>query len=75
MGKNENTPITINDKEYIVEDFTDEQRTLLNHIQDLERKIGSSQFNLDQLMIGREAFVNRLVSSVEQEDNGDTTSH
>ncbi len=74
MGKNENTPITINDKEYIVEDFTDEQRALLNHIQDLERKVAGAQFNLDQLMIGREAFVNRLVSSVEQEDNGDTTA-
>ncbi len=50
MGKNEKTPITINDKEYIVEDFTDEQRTLLNHIQDLERKVAGAQFNLDQLM-------------------------
>jgi len=75
MGKNEKTPITINDKEYIVEDFTDEQRALLNHIQDLERKVAGAQFNLDQLRVGREAFVNRLVSSVEQEDNGDTTAN
>jgi hypothetical protein len=75
MGKNEKTPITINDKEYNVEDFTDEQRTLLNHVQDLERKIAGAKFNIDQLMVGREAFVNRLVSSVEQENNGDTTAH
>ena len=49
MGKKEKTPITINDKEYFVEDFTDEQKTVLNHITDLDRKISSVKFNLDQL--------------------------
>lgn len=65
MGKKEKTPITINDKEYFVEDFTDEQKTVLNHITDLDRKISSVKFNLDQLSVGREAFVNMLTSSVE----------
>ena len=64
MGKKEKTPITINDKEYFVEDFTDEQKTVLNHITDLDRKISSVKFNLDQLSVGREAFVNMLTSSV-----------
>ncbi len=40
MGKNEKTPITVNDTEYFVEDMTDGQRTMLNHINDLGRKIG-----------------------------------
>jgi hypothetical protein len=31
MGKNEKTPITVNDTEYFVEDMTDGQRTMLNH--------------------------------------------
>jgi cell division protein ZapA (FtsZ GTPase activity inhibitor) len=65
MGKKEKTPITINDKEYFVEDFTEEQKTVLNHITDLDRKISSVKFNLDQLSVGREAFVNMLTSSVE----------
>jgi len=65
MGKNEKTPITINEKEYMVEDLTQEQQTMLNHINDLDRKLSSARFNLDQLTIGREAFINMLASSVE----------
>ena len=66
MGKNEKTPITINDKEYFVEDLTQEQQVMLNHINDLDRKLSSARFNLDQLSIGREAFVNMLAKSVEE---------
>jgi hypothetical protein len=64
MGNDKKTPITINDKEYMVEDLTQEQQAMLNHINDLDRKISSARFNLDQLAIGREAFVNMLVKSV-----------
>lgn len=66
MGKNENTPITINDKEYIIEDFSDAQKVMLNHIQDLDRKLSNARFNLDQLQVGRDAFVNMLASSLEE---------
>jgi len=66
MGKNEKTPITVNDKEYFVEDMTDEQRTMLNHINDLGRKLDNARFNLDQLAVGRDAFVNMLTASLEQ---------
>ena len=66
MGKNEKTPITVNDKEYFVEDMTDEQRTMLNHINDLGRKLDNARFNLDQLAVGRDAFVNMLAASLEQ---------
>ena len=65
MAKNEKTAITVNDKEYFVEDMTEQQKTMLNHINDLERKLGNAQFNLDQLSVGREAFVNMLAQSLE----------
>ena len=65
MGKNEKTPIVINDKEYLIEDLTQEQQTMVNHVADLDRKISSTRFNLDQLGVGREAFVNMLTRSVE----------
>jgi hypothetical protein len=65
MGKNTKTPITIDDKEYMVEDMTNEQQMLVNHVSDLDRKINSSQFNLDQLMFGKDAFVNALKVSLE----------
>ncbi|MCP3682950.1 MAG: hypothetical protein GY861_09690 [bacterium] len=57
--------VTINDKEFNIEDMTDEQQAMLNHINDLDRKIGQSQFNLDQLMFGKNAFVNSLSQSLE----------
>ena len=65
MGKNEKTPIVINDKEYLVEDLTQEQQAMVNHVSDLDRKLSSARFNLDQLSVGREAFVNMLARSVE----------
>jgi len=67
MGNDKKTPITINDKEYMVEDLTPEQQTMLNHINDLDRKLSSARFNLDQLAIGREAFINMLAKSVVSE--------
>ena len=64
MGKNEKTPIIINDKEYLVEDLTQEQQVMVNHVSDLDRKLSSARFNLDQLGVGREAFVNMLTKSL-----------
>ncbi len=64
MGKDKKTPITINDKEYILEDMTDEQKILVNHSVDLSRKIDSMKFNLDQLTIGKETFVKMLEESL-----------
>ena len=60
MGKDKKTPITINDKEYLFEDMTEEQQLLCNHCFDLDRKIASTAFNLDQLNVGKQAFVKLL---------------
>ena len=66
MGKNEKNLITINEKEYNVDDFTDGQKIMLNHVNDLGRKLDNARFNLDQLSIGREAFILRLSTSLEE---------
>ena len=68
MSKKEKNLITVNDIEYNVDDFTDEQKIMLNHINDLGRKLDNATFNLDQLNVGREAFVNRLVASLNTEE-------
>ena len=60
MGKDKKTPIVINDVEYLFEDMTQEQQLIVNHVADLDRKIASSQFNLDQLSVGKQAFINML---------------
>lgn len=66
MGKKEKAPtISVNDKEYDIEGMTDQQKVMINHVTDLDRKLSTTQFNLDQLNVGREAFVNMLANSLE----------
>ena len=71
MAKDEKKTITVNDVEYNLDDFTAEQSAMLNHIQDLDRKLANAQFKLDQLMVGREAFVGRLAASLEEKPSVD----
>jgi len=59
------TQITIDDVEYNFEDLTEEQQKLFQHCVDLDRKIGSTQFSLDQLSVGKQAFVKMLKDSLE----------
>jgi len=67
MEKKQTQSITINDKEYTEDQFTDQQKIMINHVADLDRKIGSTQFNLEQLQVGKDAFLNMLTASLEAE--------
>jgi len=64
MGQDKKTPVTINDVEYQYEDLTAEQQALFNHCIDLDRKISSAAFNLDQLNVGKQAFIKLLEESL-----------
>lgn len=68
MVEKKTQTITINEKEYTEDQLTDQQKIMINHVTDLDRKIRSAQFNLDQLNVGREAFVTMLTKSVELEE-------
>ena len=67
MGEKKTTPIVVNDVEYTFEDMTLQQQAMVNHCNDLDRKIKSTQFNLDQLSVGKDAFVKMLVDDLESE--------
>jgi len=66
MGEKKTTPILVNDVEYTFEDMTPQQQAMVNHCNDLDRKIKSTQFNLDQLSVGKDAFVKMLVDDLEK---------
>ena len=66
MAEKQTKTVTINGTEYTEDQLTDQQKVMINHISDLDRKIGSTQFNLDQLQVGKEAFVNMLTRSLEE---------
>jgi hypothetical protein len=64
MGEKQTATITINDVEYSEDQLTDQQKVIINHVADLDRKIRSAQFNLDQLTVGRDAFMQMLNASL-----------
>jgi|TARA_R100000734_G_scaffold18371_1_gene15249 hypothetical protein len=59
--------LKIDEKEYLIDDLTQEQKVMVDHVADLERKINSSTFNLQQLNFGKQAFVDALKASLEKD--------
>ena len=59
--------ITINDVDYTEDQLSDAAKVCINHINSLDQKIASAQFNLMQLQVGREAFMARLKGELEAE--------
>ena len=71
MAKNEKKTITVNDVEHNIEDLTEQEIAMVNHIADLDKKLGSLGFNMDQLKVGREAFVNMLTASLAEAESAE----
>jgi hypothetical protein len=59
--------ITIDEKDYSEDQLSDAAKVCINHINSLDQKIASAQFNLMQLQVGREAFMARLKGELEAE--------
>ena len=66
MAEKKTNTISINGTDYTEDQLTDQQKVFVNHVTDLDRKIGSTQFNLDQLQIGKQAFMSLLTKSLEE---------
>lgn len=64
IKENEKTAINIDGIQYQYEDLSQEQKMIVNHCVDLDRKIDSAKFNLDQLQVGKQAFLNMLRESL-----------
>lgn len=66
MSEKKANLINIDGIEHDLDAMTDQQRLLVNHCLDLDRKIASAQFNLDQLNVGKQAFVKMLKEALEK---------
>ena len=64
--KKEKPVLNLDDKEYVIEDMTDEQKMMVNHINDMQNKQNTNQFMADQLSVGKEAFINMLRKALEE---------
>ena len=65
--KEKETTINLFGKDYKESELTDEQKVMINHISDLDRKVGTSEFNLTQLRFGRQAFLDALQVDLNKE--------
>ena len=68
MSEKKTQTIVIDNVEHELDSMTDEQKMLINHVMDLERKISSAQFSLDQLNVGKQAFISMLKQSLEKKE-------
>lgn len=64
MSNNTKPQVIIDGVEYDPSTFTDQQKALLDHVVDLERKVNSAKFNLDQLQVGRDTFFGMLKNAL-----------
>ena len=69
MAEEQKQMITINDKEYAIEDLTSDEQMMLAQINNLDGKIAYLNAEMGQLQAARQFFVNNLSASVEAEDN------
>ena len=67
----EEKKVVIYNVEYTESQLSDEAKVCINHIGSLDNKIASAEFNLTQLKVGRQAFLDMLKANLEKtEDAG-----
>ena len=72
MAEKKTNTISINDVDYTEDQLNDTQKVMVNHVADLDRKIGSANFNIDQLKMGRMAFMQSLTASLATDTEEET---
>jgi hypothetical protein len=60
--------VTIDGVEHDANTFNENQVLLLNHCVDLDRKINSTQFQLQQLQVGKDSFLKLLKDALVVQD-------
>ena len=66
--KEDKPVLNLDGKEYVIEDMTDEEKQMINHINDMQNKINTNAFIREQLEVGKEAFIVRLRESLIAEE-------
>ena len=71
--KNEKQPLLdIDGEKYFVDELNDDQKLMVQHLSDLNRKIDGATFNLQQLQFGRQAFIDALKASLNEKSSDKT---
>lgn len=67
MAENEANVISIAGNEYDSSDLTDQQKYWIAQVQDLQQKRQATQFQLDQITVAADSFMNALIQSLSDE--------
>ena len=65
--KEDKPVLNLDGKEYVIEDMTDEEKQMINHINDMQNKINTNVFIHEQLEVGKEAFIGMLRTTLNEE--------
>ena len=65
--KEDKPVLNLDGNEYVIEDMTDEEKQMINHINDMQNKINTNAFMRAQLEVGKEAFIGMLRVALTEE--------
>lgn len=74
MTEQNSNIITIDGKEYNEESLTDQQKYIVSHLKDLNKKSNDLKFQLDQVQASFNQFSNALIESVKEAPKEETAS-
>jgi hypothetical protein len=67
QNKNKKEPLLdIDGNKYTADELNDDQKLMVQHLSDLNRKIDGATFNIQQLQFGKQAFVDALKASLNE---------
>ena len=71
MADNETNVVNIGGTEYDPSDLTDQQKYWIAQVQDLQNKRQAQQFQLDQINVALDSFMNALINSLNDPETAD----
>jgi hypothetical protein len=66
--KEQKPVLSLDGEEYVIEDMSDEQKQMINHINDMQNKLNTNAFMKEQLEVGKEAFISMLRASLSEKE-------
>jgi len=66
MSEEQPKTLNVDGVEYPLSEFSDQERYMLNQVQDLTSRAGNLKFQLDQIDVARDFFTQTLISSLQK---------
>jgi len=71
MSEEQPQTLNVDGMEYPLSEFSDQQKYMLNQVQDLSGKASNLRFQLDQAEVAKQWFTDSLVASLKSEESDD----